>query len=114
MDPENLASICLVHDNSSTKQPNTKILSSESAGDVNPGAFGVLRVEFVLRDADRAACLRANLWTHFLESTRYRTPVFSVWPVILCFLRTRPSESTAFSEHEFVRFRNCFVLVRLE
>jgi len=39
---------------SSTKQSNTKILSTKSLGDVIAGAFAVLRVEFVLRDADRA------------------------------------------------------------
>ena len=32
----------------STKQPKTKILSSESAGSHITGAFGVLRVEIVL------------------------------------------------------------------
>ena len=32
----------------STKQPGTRFLSSESAGDMNPGAFVVLRVDFVL------------------------------------------------------------------
>jgi len=38
----------------STKQLNTKILSSESAGDVCPGVFVVLRVEFVLSGDVRA------------------------------------------------------------
>lgn len=35
---------------SSIKQPNTKILSTKSSGDVTAGALAVLRVEFVLRD----------------------------------------------------------------
>lgn len=32
----------------STKQSNTKILSTKSSGDIKAGAFAVLRVEFVL------------------------------------------------------------------
>jgi len=34
----------------STKQPNTKFLSTKSLGDMKTGAFAVLRVEFMLRD----------------------------------------------------------------
>ncbi len=53
MDVHKLLSAICYPSFSSTKQPNIKILSSESAGDVNHGAFGVLRVEFVIRDANR-------------------------------------------------------------
>lgn len=47
----------------STKQSNTKFLSNRSLGDMIAGAFAVLRVECVLKEADRAAGLCANLWT---------------------------------------------------
>ncbi len=53
------ALVCLLLDpgsspGTSTKQPNTKILSDKSLGDMKAGAFVVLRVNSVLRDAIRA------------------------------------------------------------
>ena len=47
----------------STKQPGTRFLSSESAGDMNPGAFVVLRVGFVLKVDVWDFCLPSVLWT---------------------------------------------------
>ena len=91
---------------SSTKQPGTRFLSSESAGDVNPGAFGVLRVEIVLRNGIRAGSDHPILWTGFPAKFTHQEPSFSYLAGILFFLWTFAFKSKGHFMLRFGTFRN--------
>jgi len=74
---------------------------------MNPGAFVVLRVGFVLSGDVSAIANYPILWTGFRAKITHQSLSFSYWAGILFFLWTSAFKSKGGFEHEVGRFRIC-------